>query len=61
MIKAIGHSNQRCLPDCLPFSYIPPLNTAQNSSTIMAKLYPLYSAVLGQIGGEGSEGGGREM
>ena len=34
----------------------PLLNTAQNtcSSTIMAKLYPLYPAVLEQIGGEGS-------
>ena len=63
MIKAIAHSNQRCLPDCLPFSYAngPPLSTAQNSSTIMAKLYPLYPAVLGQVGGEGSEGGGREV
>ena len=26
----------------------------------MAKLYPLYPAVLGQIGGEGSEGGEEE-
>ena len=26
----------------------------------MAKLYPLYPAVLGQIGGEGSKGGGRQ-
>ena len=36
----------------------PPLSTAQNRSTIMAKLYPLYPAVLGQIvgGGEGPEG-----
>ena len=33
----------------------------QNSSTIMAKLYPLYPAVLWQIGEEGSEGGGREV
>ena len=27
----------------------------------MAKPYPLYPAVLGQVGGEGSEGGGREV
>ena len=27
----------------------------------MAKLYPLYPAVLWQIGEEGSEGGGREV
>ena len=27
----------------------------------MAKLYSLYPAVLGQVGGEGSEGGGREV
>ena len=39
----------------------PPLSTAQNSSTIMAKLYSLCPAVLGQVGGEGSEGGGREV
>ena len=35
----------------------PPLSTAQNRSTIVAKLYPLYPAVLRQIGGEGCEGG----
>ena len=34
----------------------PPLSTAQNRSTIMAKLYSLYPAVLGQIGSEGGEG-----
>ena len=35
----------------------PPLSTAQNRSTIMAKLYPLYPAMLGQLGVEGNEGG----
>ena len=37
----------------------PPLSTAQNRSTIMAKLYPLYPAVLRLIVREGSEGGER--
>ena len=49
MIKEIGHSHQRCLPDCLRFSY---MHSTEYISTIMAKLYLLYPAVLGQIGGE---------
>ena len=53
-IKAIDHS-QKIFH--MWWAKGPPLSTAQNRSTIMAKLYPLYTAVLGQIGGEGSEVG----
>ena len=64
MIKAIGHSHQRCLTDCLPFSYVTgkrtTTSTAQNRSTIMAKLYPLYPAVLGQNRWRNVEGKGEE-
>ena len=60
-IEVIGLSHQRYLPDLMSFSWgkrtTVPLSTAQNRSTIMAKLYPLYPAELGQIVREGSEGG----